>query len=215
MVKKAEKSRMVQFITDRLEDSGRYNILKKNESYILISRNNAGSSPKLYVVLHNVKMPISTYKKLVQTNSADGAYTSNIFYKDDETFMVRLAERGHFKGNEKSLKGYSKEKRDRMIHLRGLEKEVLDMQNTNPLLVYFQPETDRLEEALRGYSMSEVELDYSHVGEDHPSHGFVRNRPSIDYKIANEMFGISEGGVCFKRSHAESRILILNPQNGN
>ena len=106
-------------------------------------------------------------------------------YKDGQNFMVRLGSRGNLKGDDRSLKRYEKFDLDKMIHLRGLEKEVLKLQEDNTL-VYFQPETERLIESVRGYQMRDVILDYSHVDREHRSFGFVEDRSSIDYKIAEE-----------------------------
>ncbi len=211
MVSRNNKKRMQDFVTAKFEEARRFRILDNDESHIVLQVKPEFTSDKLkiYVFLHNQKMPLSEYNRLVRNYLNSGQLISNIFYKDYENFMVRLGRRGKLKGDDQSLKRYDKKEIDRMIHLRGLEKAVLDKQRED-FLVYFQPETERLQETVRGYELARVVLDYSHVDKSHRSYGFVENRVSIDYKIANEKFSLSNGGLTFRESRRHN-ILILNP----
>ncbi len=125
-IKKKERQRMAQVVTDRLEDSKRYNIVESDEGHILIAQKpEVFENPsEIYVVLLNRKIPLSEYKRLVGENRSNGRYVSNVFYKDGKTFKVHLGWRSHFKGDARSLKRYSAEEKDNMVHLRGLEKVV-------------------------------------------------------------------------------------------
>lgn len=117
-------------------------------------------------------------------NYSRGISTAHVFYKDGETFMVRLGSKGNIK-DERSLKRYSKEQIDATIHLRDLEKEVLDMSRGE--LVYYQPETARLEEGIRIFEMVRVNLDYTHIRPGDPGYSFARDTVSKDYKEARQI----------------------------
>ena len=211
MVSKADKIRMKSFVEARLEDSGRYDIKKSDESHILVAtkRENAERIIPIDLLLHNRKMPLTELRDLVRNSYSSNILVSNIFYKDGQNFMVRLGSRGNFKGDDRSLKRYNKVDLDKMIHLRGLEKEVLELQDDNTL-VYFQPETERLIESVRGYQMRDVILDYSHVDSDHRSFGFVEDRSSIDYKIAEEDGCFLNQSLAFGISKSR-KLAILKP----
>ena len=211
MVSKADKIKMKSFVEARLEDSGRYDIKKSDESHILVAtkRENAERIILIDLLLHNRKMAISELRDLVRNSYSSNILVSNIFYKDGQNFMVRLGSRGNFKGDDRSLKRYTKSDLDKMIHLRGLEKEVLELQDDNTL-VYFQPETERLIESVRGYQMRDVILDYSHVDSDHRSFGFVEDRSSIDYKIAEEDGCFLNQSLAFGISKSR-KLAILKP----
>jgi len=210
MVSKKDKAVMRNFVTDRFEESGRYNILRRDDDSILLQRNLADNQQQFYVVLHADKMTVNAYEQLVRANIAQRRIVSNIFYKDGINFHVRLAESAN-RRKELALKRYSKEERERMLHLRDLEKAVLNGQGTG-VLVYFQPDTSRLPMSVRGYDMRIVNLDYSHIRPGDPQYGYVHDGPSIDYKIANESFQVTRGGLLFVPSFRNRLIGIVNPQ---
>lgn len=217
MATKEEKKNMREFIVARLEDSSRYSILnadKDREKVTVKQKESAEGSPvQIEILLHSRKMPIEEYKNVMSSNYQNGIYTANVFFKDGETFMVRLGSRGHFKGNERSLKNYSKEIRDKMIDLRELEKQAVE-HSGKKILVYYQPKTQRLEESLRGYKMDNVNLDYSHIKEEDRGFGFVRNSQSLDYKIANENFTILSGPALIRpdnRTNPYNKMAIVTP----
>ncbi len=186
---------MSEFISNIIDNSGRYDILERDHSHILIAQKpSLVENPfRMDILLHNFKRNIQGYARLVEERvRQNGDYLSNVFYKDDQNFHVRLGARANFKGDNRSLKHYPEEDQNRMLHLRGLEKEVLFSQKSD-ILAYYQPETARLQESLRGYRMRDVELDYSHREDQ-------RDRESIDFKIAEEIFQIpSDGRLKFKR----------------
>lgn len=186
MVKAEQKKQMSEFITGLLEESGLYHILWQDNSHILVcERPGLADNPKIIDVLaHNYRRTKDELQGALRYNNYQGISTANIFYKDDETFMVRLGRRGNIK-DERSLKRYSKEEIDDMIHLRDLEKRVLEMSKGE--LAYYQPETARLDESIRIFQMRNVHLDYSHIGRGDPAHGFVHNKVSDDYKLPVEI----------------------------
>ncbi len=221
MVSRAQKQRMRDFTAGLIEESG-YQVLQADESQILLTQDpeKIENPKKMRLLLHSRKIPASDLRRTLIHCRENDLLLSNIFYKDGSNFMVRMAGRGFRKGQEKSLKCYSQEDINKMVHLRALEKEVLELQEdlvepediVSKTLVYFQPETARLEESLRGHHMKPVILDYEHVEMDggHRSHGFARGRrKSIDYRIAEEIFSVNDR-IMFKPS--ERGIYVVNPR---
>ncbi len=106
--------------------------------------------------------------------------------------MVRLGARGNIK-DERSLKNYTKQEKDAMIHIRDLENLVVGMAGNN--LSYYQPETERLDESVRIFEMEPVWLDYSHIRRGDIGYGFARNTVSIDYKLPVEVATVTAEGA--------------------
>ena len=216
-----DKRRMMQFILDRIEDSNLFDINKYNLGSISVSKKPKKAGKKtvpVHIKLHNnqSKMTKSQYQRLLSQNRHNGVYTSNAFYKDDETYMVRLAWRAETKKN-RSLKQYPKEIRDSIIHLRGIEKLVLAHQFGDNMLVYYQPETNQLEESLRFYEMNPSLLDYKHLSSFHDAYDHVNQvEESIDYSIPKEIYRVDKGGITLKHpQHKKNRelILVIKPFN--
>lgn len=232
MVSKEQKKRMLSFVTDRIEDTNRYLIKNRDESKILLQlkpelSKDPKNPPSMYIVLHNRKMTLNDFSEINQYARKNGIYMANIFYKDGELFHVRLGQRASFKGDYKALKNYTQEELNKMIHLRGLEKEVIGKINDENRyakmphekkldsieLSYFQPETDKLEESIRTYAILPVELDYSHIEPGDPGYGFVHNRESIDYKIADEKFRVNKNDIIRFNRISES-LMTMAPYKG-
>ena len=216
MVSKRAKSRMREFITGRIEEASKYTIKEADDSHILVAqrRDLVENPSEVYVVLHNQQMTLREYRSLLSRNNQQKTFTAEVFYKDGEMFMVRLGSRAQFKGDDRSLKNYSKEQRDKMIHLRGLEKSALETQLENSTLIYYQPEAERLSEGLRRYKMCTVHFDYSHIGPGDPGYGFVKPATSVDYKIAEEItaLAISDGAVKFEGISPYNRKGLIAPR---
>lgn len=221
MVSRKDKLKMRDFVCGRIEDAGRYNILEAQADHLLITqRNELVEQPReAYIFLHNDRLPIEsqrfpsdTYPAICRANIDKGRFVSDMFYKDGEMFFVRLAERGNFKGDYRSLKRYTKEQIDRMIHLRGLEKKALEWQRDPKILVYFQPKTAQLEESIRGFRMDTVMLDYSHVRPGDSGYDFVRNGPSIDYKLTTEVQRITAGAAALTQA-GRNHLLLCSPDD--
>ncbi|HJO01533.1 MAG TPA: hypothetical protein QF458_01295, partial [Candidatus Woesearchaeota archaeon] len=99
MVSAKQKEQMSGFITRLLENSGLYNILKHDNSYILaIEKPDIVENPKTIDVLaHNYRRTKKELNDTLGHNNYHGISTAHIFYKDDKTFMVRLGSRGNIK----------------------------------------------------------------------------------------------------------------------
>ncbi len=186
MVDKKQKTRMIEFIAGSLDGSGLYKIIIQENSHILVAEKlEVREQPKTIDVLaHNYHRTMRDLRNTLGYNRSQCIGTAHIFYKDGETFMVRLGVRGNIK-DPRSLKLYTKQQIDAMTHLRDLENAVLKMSGGE--LAYYQPKTERLEESIRIFEMVRVALDYSHIGRGDPGYGFARNTVSKDYKEARQI----------------------------
>jgi len=187
MISQAERNRMTQFIADRLEDSGLHDILERDEDHVLVKEKFDDLplfSATVYVAAHNKRTTKRNVRNLWQANVANGVYTAHVLYKDGENFLVKLGEKAESK-RERSLKRLSPEELNATVHLRDLEK-LLMQRFESDRLQYYQPETEDIPEALRFFHMGQVLLDMSHIDKDHPAYGFVEDRYSTDYRIVRE-----------------------------
>ncbi|MBS3113831.1 hypothetical protein J4448_01895 [Candidatus Woesearchaeota archaeon] len=187
MVSAEEKDRMTGFVAERLEDSRLYNLLERNGSHVLLCQKpDIVEHPNtVYIAAHNdCRETIDDLVSKQNENASKDIYTAHIFYKDGKISMVRLGRRSHIKGNNRSLKQYPQEQKNAMVHLRGIEKAVLEL--GYPELIYYQPETERLPESLRIYLMTNVTLDYSHIRRGDHGYGFAQDTVSKDYKLPEE-----------------------------
>lgn len=206
IIKKAQRKRMKDVVLRSLENSG-YPIQSVTNNKIVILSKKDGKFSPLTLFLHNEKRKLSDFSHEIDVALYSKQYVSNIFYKDGENFHVRLGYRANIK---ESLKNYSKRDLDRMLHLRDLEKVILSMQSAKNVLVYYQPETKRIEESIRAYTMKDIFLDYSHVPEEDRKYDFLENRKSIEYKIAEEI-APQKNNIGFEPRKRGSKILIINP----
>lgn len=206
MVSRADKNRMTEFIANLLEESSMYNLLEKNHSHLLVSLkpDYDPASSKIYLLAHNEKRTVKEVKRIHLQNYAEGIFTSDVFYKDGENFMVRLGGSANYR-DDKSLKRYDKPDLDAMINMRDLEKFV--EAKSSHTLAYYQPKTEKLSESIRVYRLKPVTLDYSHITPDHRSYNFVENSTSLDYKIAEEIESMADSAM-FKFD-ASRRLALL------
>lgn len=207
IIKKAQRERMKDFVLENLENSG-YPIQSVEDNKIIILSKKDKKLPSLTLFLHNEKRKLSDFRHEMDEIIYSKKYVSNIFYKG--MFHVRLGYRAIIKGKNKGLKKYTKRDLDRMLHLRDLEKIVLSMQSPKDVLVYYQPETERLKESIRAYEMKGVFLDYSHISEKDRRYDFIESRESIDYKIAEEL-APQKKNIGFEAKKSGSMVLVVNP----
>ena len=194
MVRKKEKIGTVQFICDRLEDSCQYNILRSNENGLLVAEKpEIAENPRnISVFVANFLGPIKEINGAFQRNRSRQVYSAPVFYKDGKTAFVRMVEKNKGWRTDKSLKRYTPQEVNQMLHLRGKEKAVMKLFGKK--LTYYQPETERLDESLREFSLENVGLDYSHLKPWDPGYNFATNRTSIDYKLPQETATIEPAG---------------------
>jgi len=193
MVSTKEKQRAIAFIAGLLEHSENYAILSNSKSGVLVQEKYSDDSKTINVILANASPSIDSFEELYRASRQSGLYTAPVFYKDRKTAFVRMVDRNRSWRTEKSLKNYSRQEINQMLHLRGIEEAV--MNHFGDELAYYQPETTNLEQSIRKFNLGAVDLDYSHVDRDHQAYGFVKNRESIDYKLPDEKEKITEAAI--------------------
>ncbi len=208
MVSRKLKNEATQFICDTLEDSGNYNIQKRDEkSIVLAEKPTIYEFPKaIEVIVPNFLTPIRNFQEKFRENTFNSIYTAPIFYKDGTSAFVRLAERESWRG-DKSLKNYTPQQINQMLSLRKIEKKV--MGNFGDELNYYQPETERLNESLKTFKLLPVNLDYSHISPSEQAYNFVKNRTSIDYKLPRDVDTILPAGE-FSYFKQEFKAIIVS-----
>ncbi len=186
MVSQREKKRAVQFICDLLENSDRYTILSRDERQLAAQeKKEVRDSPRqINIVVPNFLEGIADFTLQLRSNVSRGIYTAPVFYKDGKTAFVRMVDRNCSWRTNKSLKRYTPQQINQMLHLRGIEKAV--MENYGKKVDYYQPATERLTESVRTFEMLPVELDYSHIPSWDERSDFVQDRESVDYKLPKE-----------------------------
>ncbi len=163
MVSQREKRRAVQFICDLVENSGCYAILSRDERQLAAQeKKEVRETPRqIKVIIPNFLETISDFPPYLRSNASQGIYTAPVFYKDGKTAFVRMVERNRSWRIDKSLKQYTPQQINQMLHLRGMEKEVL--RGFQDSLSYYQPPSERLEEGVVDFSLEAVLLDYSYI----------------------------------------------------
>ncbi len=195
MVSKQQKKQSLQcleYVCHRLEESGLYHIQKRNHLSVdaLEKAGEGEKSPRtIRVMIPNFVKTIDLFEQGCQACREKGIYLAPVFYKDGETAFVRMVEKNPSWRSDKSLKRYSLQKINRMLHLRGREKAVAELFDSK--LAYYQPETVGLAESLRTFELRPVEFDYSHIRYGDQAYGFAEDRPSIDYKLPEETESIT------------------------
>ncbi len=187
MVSKKEQRRAATFIAERLEQAEFYEILRKDDTTVVVREkyDDDGEVLKtIQVVIPNVSGTIEDFEQDYRTSRQQGLYVAPVLYKDGKTAFVRMVERNPSWRREKSLKNYTSQQINRMLHLRGIEKAV--MGHFGDDLLYYQPETADLQESLRRFELGSVDLDYSHLSPGDSGYGFATDRASVDYKLPEE-----------------------------
>ncbi len=186
MVFQREKKQAVQFLCDLLENSDKYILLSRDERQLAAQeKKEVRDSPRqINIVVPNFLEGIADFTLQLRSNVSRGIYTAPVFYKDGKTAFVRMVDRNCSWRTNKSLKRYTPQQINQMLHLRGIEKAV--MENYGRELDYYQSATERLTESVRTFEMLPVELDYSHIPSWDERSDFVQDRESVDYKLPKE-----------------------------
>lgn len=163
MVSRPEKMGTTEYICSRLEDSGLYAVQERDHQHVLVTEKaEVREEPRtIDVVVPNFMLPVGNFVAAHHVNRNRGIYTTPILHKDGKTAFVRMVETNRSWRTDKSLKRYTPEQINKMISLRKIEKEVRERFGKNTL-TYYQPETERLPESLRVFSLGVVILDYSY-----------------------------------------------------
>lgn len=190
MVSPKDKQRATQFICDRLEESGLYVVQQRTDRAVEVKEKpEAEEVPRTFKAVMANFFTGEKFEQGLDHNRAQGIYVAPVLYKDGKTAFVRMVDRNKSWRTDKSLKLYTPQQINQMLHLRKIEKVILETFGST--LRYYQPETETLEESLRDFQMGAVQLDYSHIGPGDYGFGFVRDRDSIDYKLPENVENIT------------------------
>lgn len=163
MASAKEKRQMMDFFVDRLRTASGAVVPAsvdfgdgKKINYIVVDNGGA-------VLLVDRAYPNESFaqarKYLKQTKSS----VATVFYKDEGTFFRSASRDNQFKGSlDFSLKKYTPEQIQRMITFRPEERYMV---GRDEAIQYYQPKSDRLQEALATFGFEPVRFDYSHIDE--------------------------------------------------
>lgn len=211
MVSRKEKVRALEFLAEMLKRSQKYTIGELDPEHILATTEISDKKLSISVILANYQGSSRDYLHQVAQNAQRGIFTCPILYKDGKTAFARMVDNNLSWRTDRSLKQYSSQEVNSMISLRKIEKEVLE-QFGEEVLSYYQPSQERLEETLRRISLGEVVLDYSHIGPGDQGYGFVEDRPSIDYKIPEQVSSSNDAAEFIgTKNRKDQRIVSIVP----
>lgn len=180
-----QKNQAIQYITNLLEASSMYHINNATDRSLSCTENSwVSSQPKsIELLLANCYAPITDFTSQYRKNQQSNIWTVPLLYKDQKTSFVRVADTSGWRADQ-SLKRYTFEQINEILHLRGIEKKVVELFGNS--VSYYQPTTERLEESIRQFHLQPVQLDYSHIRPGDQGYGFVKNREAVDYKLPRE-----------------------------
>ncbi len=179
MVTQQQKSQALDYIANLIEQTNIYQI-KQATNRSLLAQEISFDKTKIAITIANFYTPINEFQEQYRENRRNGIFTAPLLYKDGKTSFVRLVDNSTWRADQ-SLKKYSEQQINEMLHLRGIEKKVEQLFGQS--LTYYQPPTDRLAQGLRTFTLHPVDLDYSHIPIADPRYDFVENRQAIDYKL--------------------------------
>ena len=123
-----QKKQAISYIAGLLEASGMYTITTSTDrSFLAHEEEWFTNFPKSYeILIANCYTPITDFTSQFARNRQQNIWTVPILYKDQNTSFVRLAEKESWRADQ-SLKRYTLEQINEMLHLRGIEKKVLEL----------------------------------------------------------------------------------------
>lgn len=184
MATKQQKSQTLDYLADKLQQTALYSIQRSDNNSLLVNET-ISSEPKMYsIVIPNFFPRVSDFKDYVVQNRNRGIYTAPVFFKDAKTAFALLQDTPKFWEHDLTLKRYTAEQKHSMLNLRDTERKVLEIFGKD--VTYYQPQTARLQESIRVFTLGDVHLDYSHIKKDDPAYDHVENRVSLDYKLPIE-----------------------------
>jgi len=183
MANKALQHRMMDYLGQKLSDGGHKVVPKTRDLLAHLNPAWAGVESH-YLLLDNetpqqglvflIDKPYTEkrFKPLVRDMTRFGTLAL-VFLKDGTTYFRNAATDNDFKRkHDLSLKNYTSDQTHRMILFRPEERIAYGRSIMRPpRLQYYQPASDRLEEALVTYAFGRVQFDYSHITSDryHPT----------------------------------------------
>jgi hypothetical protein len=181
MAAKALQHRMMDYVAQRLTDGGHVVQQRARDllgqlspsrtgiesHYLLLGKDKPYEGIVVLVDRHYTGKRFKTLRRWLSTEFPQAGF---VFLKDGKTYFRNAAAHHDFKRKyELSLKQYRSEQTHRMITFRPEERQILDAScrtRTPHRIQYYQPNSDRLEEALVTYVFGTVTFDYSHITSD-------------------------------------------------
>lgn len=173
---------MIDFLVKELTESNIYQMYEFGDEGIGLED---PTGRKIHVIPHTKKITKDDFKKQVHDYWNKNTEVAHVFFKDYENFFVKL---GLNEGMGRPFKRHTRGDIEQMLHLRDLEKLVLEQFPHSKQLAYYQPKIGSIPESLKLYSMRDVILDYTHIPLSDPRHEHVPGVvTSKDYKIPVEL----------------------------
>jgi hypothetical protein len=195
-----QKNSMSEYIASKLEQSG-HSVEEEalrftwdtKDTRILKVDNDQGvlliDDPSHYTC-NRGKFIGRTEKAISELKKMGFSLPSFVFYKDGKNFFRNpQSQSNDLQGirskfeEDRSLKNYSPEDLSRILELRPVEKLILNKRIGR--LEYYQPDSKRLEECIKGFGLKPVTLDYSHLSEKE-RFGPVQRQSKTLYLIEDE-----------------------------
>jgi hypothetical protein len=211
IIRKPQRERMKEYVVGLLEDA-RYPIVSASQYEIVFGSKipeRKDDRAHLYLVSNKVKTA-KDFSHDFHMALRNRDFAATLYYKDGENFHVLLGGRAKV---QRSLDRYSEADKNMMVELNAWEKFGLSAVSPRKLLVYYQPETARLNEGLRAYQMDDVVLDHSYLEEDNWKRNFARGGISVEWKIAREL---AQQGTHIKFAPLEkglNTLTVIPPRN--
>ncbi len=161
MTSKKQRQEMLDYVYEKLKSSSdNVKPLKKEvlpgieTSFVLVGE-------KGIVVMVDQPYPQPSMDRICSSASSQRPDAVFILLKDGITFFRNAAERNYFKKSKGlSLKGYTDQQMHQMILFR--PEEIL-LGSRRQVLQYYQPSSERLEQAIVSFRFQPVVFDYSHI----------------------------------------------------
>jgi len=161
MVTLKQKRQMLDYLVSKLDESNGKVESKNKEflsglksNYVLIGENGI-------ILLVDQEYPDNSFDKLYAKAKREKSNVVAVVFKDRKTFFRSAAQTNYFKKNDRlSLKHYSDHEIGKMILCR---PEEIFLINERRGVQYYQPRSDRLEEAIETFQFKPVRFDYSPV----------------------------------------------------
>ncbi len=172
------QKKMGEFVAERLSASKLFEVTELRENYLTAMESPVWTERprKAFIFLHTGGITLDEVSAVWrEKRDHEQMHIGHIFLKDAGLYFVGLSKQTARIASKRSLKKYHHDTINEMVHLRGLEKMVLN--SGHGMLTYFSS-GHRCGLQLSTYSMQNVHLDYSHL----PSKDILSDDPETRRK---------------------------------
>ncbi|MFT4310828.1 MAG: hypothetical protein ACMXYC_04300 [Candidatus Woesearchaeota archaeon] len=205
MVTQQQAKRMKEFVAYALENH--YNNLKDHEHGIVVE----DKTPAI-IFLHTKSTQPDTYNTLKDRLKNEGYSVGDIFYKDGTEFFKLLSANAAEIKRRRTFSDLENQDVRKVIRLKPLEKMVHDAYPHAlgvPQLMYYQPESERLEESIALFNMCEIIPNYDHL--DEQTRRYVTE--GEPHKLLKRTEKLQTGNV-IRLEHRINGLLLLHTEQG-